>query len=492
VGEFIMPNFSTDNLQLDDDKSYYLYAKLEEVTDKTQDYQYLWELTDVRKSDEINTDTEYVLFGILSSVFEGLRTFNQVSGYTSIIGGKITTEVLKDKDNNLVVDFANKRIIAKDGATISGNIVFEKKDDSTYLEDEVEEQSKDISVTWNAEETPKFVEICECVKGATYRLSFSSFIADYYNYIPQEYRTNSLLVGNVDISQNISPEDEKKIIPLPIKGYIQYKEPYNLEFTALENGTIKVIFSGLRNNAYNTYYYFENYLKNGYAELKGLTIQRKLPNSDVFESVKISDYLSKVIDTTNIDGGMVITEDIIAKKSLSVKGNTQLEGDNIFEGKNTLLGDTQVKGYFARINNAKRYATYPSGTGTTSFYYDVKNSVSDKYFFNSASTTATYCRLPATIDALVGTSRGCMILDLYTCNFGSGKVYITISTSTYNTFHYNNSKTGGSSAMQDGTYKYLVLGIDAHVQLFCWQTTSTSVWYFVTEMNEGVTLTNTL
>ena len=343
VGEFIMPNFSTDNLQLDDDKAYYLYAKLVEVQDKTQDYQYLWELTDVRKSDEINTDTEYVLFGILSSVFENSRTFNQVNGFTSVVGGKITTEVLKDKDNNLIIDFVNKRIIAQNGATITGNILFEKKEDSTYLEDEVSQQSKDISITWQNGEFAKSLDICNCEEGATYRLSFSSYITDYWSIVPQEYRTHTLIVGNVDITSQISEQEAEKCIPLPIKGYFEYKEPYEVEFTAIESGKITIVFSSLFQSAYGTYSYFDNYQRSGYAELKGLTIQRKLPNSDVFESVKISEALSNIFDTTNIEGGSVLTGEILIKKNGVVIGG--LSGN----GRNEVNQNTQVvegKSYF--------------------------------------------------------------------------------------------------------------------------------------------------
>lgn len=71
-------------------------------------------------------ESDYYFFtlGILSSEYEGVRVFNQTSGLTTLAGGTITTEVTQDAARQLIIDFTNKRIIARNGAEIIGNIKF--------------------------------------------------------------------------------------------------------------------------------------------------------------------------------------------------------------------------------------------------------------------------------------------------------------------------------------------------------------------------------
>lgn len=66
----------------------------------------------------------YFVLGILSAEYEGIRVFNQSSGLTTLAGGTITTEVIQDALRQLIIDFTNKRIIARNGAEIIGNIKF--------------------------------------------------------------------------------------------------------------------------------------------------------------------------------------------------------------------------------------------------------------------------------------------------------------------------------------------------------------------------------
>lgn len=73
-------------------------------------------------------DGDYYFFvlGILSGEYEGIRVFNQSSGLTRLAGGTITTEVIQDATRQLIIDFTQKKIIARKGATIQGIIKFEK------------------------------------------------------------------------------------------------------------------------------------------------------------------------------------------------------------------------------------------------------------------------------------------------------------------------------------------------------------------------------
>jgi hypothetical protein len=77
-------------------------------------------------------ESDYYFFtlGILSAEYEGIRVFNQSSGLTTLAGGTITTEVIQDASRELIVDFTQKKIIARKGATIVGNIKFLAEDDT--------------------------------------------------------------------------------------------------------------------------------------------------------------------------------------------------------------------------------------------------------------------------------------------------------------------------------------------------------------------------
>ena len=80
-------------------------------------------------------ESDYYFFtlGILSAEYEGIRVFNQSSGLTTLVGGTITTEVIQDAARQLIIDFTNRRIIARDGAEIIGNIKF-LSDDGTVVD----------------------------------------------------------------------------------------------------------------------------------------------------------------------------------------------------------------------------------------------------------------------------------------------------------------------------------------------------------------------
>lgn len=77
-------------------------------------------------------ESDYYFFtlGILSSEYEGIRVFNQTSGLTTLAGGTITTEVIQDALRQLIIDFTQRKIIARKGATIVGNIKFLADDDT--------------------------------------------------------------------------------------------------------------------------------------------------------------------------------------------------------------------------------------------------------------------------------------------------------------------------------------------------------------------------
>lgn len=125
---------------LDPSTPYYLYAKCAEGVTTAEI---------VLSENSKDSDTDYLLMGILSSVFEdeqdgtAYRVFNRSNGYTQIAGGTITTEQIQDQTRSLIIDFQHNppRIIAKDRAEIIGNISFYAPDGgiyniSDYLDDE--------------------------------------------------------------------------------------------------------------------------------------------------------------------------------------------------------------------------------------------------------------------------------------------------------------------------------------------------------------------
>ena len=62
--------------------------------------------------------------GVLNTPEDSIHSWNPNYGFTEIAGQTITTGVIKDKLARLVVDLVNAHIIAKNGATISGKILF--------------------------------------------------------------------------------------------------------------------------------------------------------------------------------------------------------------------------------------------------------------------------------------------------------------------------------------------------------------------------------
>lgn len=62
--------------------------------------------------------------GVLNTPEDSVRSWNPNYGFTEVAGQTITTGVIKDKLARLVIDLMNAHIIAQNGATISGKILF--------------------------------------------------------------------------------------------------------------------------------------------------------------------------------------------------------------------------------------------------------------------------------------------------------------------------------------------------------------------------------
>jgi hypothetical protein len=103
---------------LDDDKKYYMYVKASTTTSNAT---FVLSETAI----EMNSVSGYyhLWLGFLNSAYEGERTdFVNMNRFTEILPGQITVDVIKDELARLVIDLANARIIAQNGAEIVGKL----------------------------------------------------------------------------------------------------------------------------------------------------------------------------------------------------------------------------------------------------------------------------------------------------------------------------------------------------------------------------------
>lgn len=69
-----------------------------------------------------DADYYHFLVGILNSEYDNTRSFVTLYGFTEVLPGQITTDVIRSGNNNLVIDLVNALIVAKNGATIEGSL----------------------------------------------------------------------------------------------------------------------------------------------------------------------------------------------------------------------------------------------------------------------------------------------------------------------------------------------------------------------------------
>ena len=111
-----LPEYTTPVLD-NPAKKYYVYAKVGRTSETGIFY-----LSETAKGMESEAGSYYLLMGILNSEYAGERSYVSLYGYTEILPGQITTDVIRDSEGRLVIDLPNAVITAKDGARINGNI----------------------------------------------------------------------------------------------------------------------------------------------------------------------------------------------------------------------------------------------------------------------------------------------------------------------------------------------------------------------------------
>lgn len=121
-GAWKVNSFQMSLASYDKDMPYYVFFACQKDT----------AIADIGIETGLPQERDYYFFtlGILSSEYEGKRVFNQTSGLTTLAGGTITTEVIQDASRQLIIDFTQKKITARKGATIVGNIKFLAEDNT--------------------------------------------------------------------------------------------------------------------------------------------------------------------------------------------------------------------------------------------------------------------------------------------------------------------------------------------------------------------------
>lgn len=148
-----------DSAVLDDpEKSYYVYVKANKE-DATAEYVLEPESKEIEEEDGY-----YFLVGLLNKVYNGTRDFVTVYGFTEILPGQITTDILRSGSGNLIIDLANAIITAKNGAKIKGNVTIEEGSIMTSRLDVGETEEGDIEAFFNGGDFAKDTSERNCGK----------------------------------------------------------------------------------------------------------------------------------------------------------------------------------------------------------------------------------------------------------------------------------------------------------------------------------------
>ena len=117
-----MPTWVSGSFTLAE-QAYYIYAKVAKTSQGVNGYDYSTEPIDMEPREDPNH--YYFLVGILNSEYDGKRDFVTLYGFTEVLPGQITTDVIRDGDNNLIIDLVNATITAKNEARIIGVMEFQ-------------------------------------------------------------------------------------------------------------------------------------------------------------------------------------------------------------------------------------------------------------------------------------------------------------------------------------------------------------------------------
>lgn len=100
-------------------KAYYVYVK---ASRDTEEAEYCLSTASIKMAPE-GDSSYYFLVGILNSEHVDNRDFVTLYGFTEILPGQITTDIIRSGNGSLIIDLVNAVIEAKNGATIKGSLV---------------------------------------------------------------------------------------------------------------------------------------------------------------------------------------------------------------------------------------------------------------------------------------------------------------------------------------------------------------------------------
>lgn len=182
-----MPTWESGTFTLAE-QAYYIYAKVAKTSQGTNSYEFSVEPIDMEPREDPNH--YYFLVGILNSEYNGARDFVTLYGFTEVLPGQITTDIIRDGDNNLVIDLTKATITANAGAKISGVIEF--KDGSSGLD-----KVKEWDVIAESSRLNLLVDTSELVLTATNSNTFQEFA------IPLTVSTGDKFVFKAEIAELI-------------------------------------------------------------------------------------------------------------------------------------------------------------------------------------------------------------------------------------------------------------------------------------------------
>lgn len=123
----------------DADKKYYVYVKAEKTG---TDAVFMLSETPIKMEEQ--EGYYHFLTGTLGAEYGGMREFVPLYGFTEILPGQITTDILRSTTGNLVIDLANAIITANKGARFIGNLTI--GEDSSGLENLSEWKDKQAQI----------------------------------------------------------------------------------------------------------------------------------------------------------------------------------------------------------------------------------------------------------------------------------------------------------------------------------------------------------
>jgi phage-related protein len=236
-------------------KSYYVYVKASQANSTSECL-----LSETPIGMEDVSGYYHFLVGILNSELNGKRDFVTLYGFTEVLPGQITTDIIRSGNGGLIIDLVNAVIEAKNGATIKGSLTIGSGSSGLGNLDEWSEKQEQIdNANQEAQEANRKAQAAQSVAdSATSKLNewandnvisplekqglkneisfikgdYNDILASYTKYI-QEF--DRLILS--DGKQYITADGYIFNIEIANENWINYESAYRLYLSDLENKT---------------------------------------------------------------------------------------------------------------------------------------------------------------------------------------------------------------------------------------------------------------